>query len=102
MKTRIYFEPEDFRSMGQMIIRQSSPIGSNDIGFMASVSYKIGWKSKSSGPNGAVKISLSDGMCIEYETIEKLCEILNNDVQGFRPMSQDEIDKVMSYNGNRF
>ena len=85
-----------------MIIRESSKPNSKDISFMSSVSYKIGWRSAKGGANIALKISLTDGMCVEFETIEKLCERLNSDSFGFRPMTPKEIEQVMSDQGNRF
>ena len=102
MKLKFKFEPSDFHNMGQMIICESCPRGCCDIGFMSTVSYKIGWKVPQQGPNIAMRISLCDGLCIEYPTVEKLCESLNADKQGFRPMSIDEIIAVMTFNGNRF
>lgn len=102
MKSKFYFEPSDFVSGGQMIIRQACSTNCKDIAFMCSVSYKIGWKSNLSKGNSVIKISLSDGMCIEYENEQVLCDKLNSDEQGYRPMTQQEINSVMNYCGNRF
>ena len=102
MKSKFVFESSDFEGSGQMVVRQSSPLGTTNISFMASVSYKIGWKSQPHSPNTALKISLTDGMCREFESLEKLCENLNNDECGYRPMTVEEIRAVMGYVGNRF
>jgi len=99
MKTNVYFEPSDFINGGQMIIRQSSTPGSKDVGFAASVAYKIGWTSRG---NTIMMISLSDGMCIDIPSIEKLCESLNTDAEGYRPMTLEEIHAIATFNGNRF
>jgi hypothetical protein len=101
MKTKCIFEPSDFEGSGQMVVRNSSPPGSADIAFLASVAYKIGWITQS-GPNKIARVSLTDGMIITYESEIALCAMLNDDPCGFRPMTQKEIHAVTSYVGNRF
>lgn len=104
MKSKFIFEPSDFKGRGQMVVRQSCPVGSKDFGFMASVSYKIGYnvsvRDQKSYP--VMMISLTDGMSLQYETIEELCESLNEDDCGYRPMTKDEISSAMEHVGNRF
>lgn len=46
-------------------------------------------------------LSLSDGLAVQY-TIEDLCDRLNTDEFGYRPMSIEEICGMMAANGNRF
>lgn len=102
MKSKFTFSPADFKAGGQMIIRQSSPVGNASGASMTCVAYKVGWRTPLEGPNKALLISLQDGMCIEYEDMEALCGVLNKDESGFRPMSGREIKAVMEYVGNRF
>lgn len=68
---------------------------------MASVSYKVGWISRV-GPNKIILIALTDGMVREYESTKELCDELNGDTHGYRPMSKEEITKVATYVGSRF
>lgn len=102
MKTRTIFKPSDFESCGQLIVRESSTPHSDDIGFMSSVSYKIGWIMHGDKPNSTCMISLTDGMIIDVGTVEKLCENLNNDQFGYRPLTVSEMKQITEYLGNRF
>ena len=101
MITKCIFEPSDFEGSGQMIARNSSPPGSADISFLASVAYKIGWITQS-GPNKIARVALTDGMIITYASEIALCAMLNDDPCGFRPMTNEEITAVAAYVGNRF
>ena len=101
MKTKYIFEPSDFKGSGQMIARDSSPPGSSDIAFLASVAFKIGWIVHS-GPNKIARVALTDGMVHTYENDKALCDMLNDDTFGFRPMTNEEITTVALYVGNRF
>ena len=101
MKLKFYFSPSDFEARGQMIISESVLTGSNNFGSMSNLVYKVGYIQSIHSKLTAL-ISLSDGMIIEYESIDKLCDFLNNDTKGFRPMTIEEIHNVMDYTGNRF
>jgi hypothetical protein len=90
MKIRHVFEPSDFEGAGQMVIRESYPIGDSNLGFGCSVAYKIGYI-PGEARNKRCKISLADGYIKVYDTIEELCDALNNDTEGFRPMTREEI-----------
>lgn len=102
MKTKTIFEPSDFDGGGQMIIRNSSSIGSKDIGFAASVAYKIGWLAFKSGDSRYCMISLADGMTSKPRSLKDLCEYLNNDQCGFRPLTKEEAAAIILEVGNRF
>ena len=95
------FEPEDFKGSGQMVIRNSCPVGSTDLSFAASVAYKVGWTT-GKGPQKVTLISLADGMVCEFKNADDLCDHLNTDSHGFRPMTDDEIKNILGYQGNRF
>jgi hypothetical protein len=101
MKVKHQFEPSDFEGGGQMIIRNSSPPKSKDLSFAASVAYKICWLSGRDERNYCL-ISLADGMIISGLTANRLCERLNEDEYGYRPMTKEEIAAIVSEVGNRF
>lgn len=99
--TRYEFEPQDFEGSGQMVIRNSAEPGCTDYTFMATVSYKIGYQ-HSVGPNTVFMVSLADGQCRDYPSKAALCESLNKDQVGYRPMTDQEITQVTLDQGNRF
>ncbi len=101
MKQRYIFELDDFKGCGQLVIRESSPLGSTDISFALSVSYKVGYIGAGS-TRKYMLIALSDGLCMSFDTMEALIDHLNNDVHGYRPLNTVELDHIMQYNGNRF
>lgn len=101
MKQRNTFEPSDFRGCGQIIVRNSFPIGSTEYDHATTVSYKIGFLAGNKDKK-ILKISLADGMTIQYRTINDLCNALNNDEYGYRPMNEKEIQIIMKVIGNRF
>lgn len=101
MKSQYIFEPSDFEGAGQIVIRQSASPKCTDIGFMASVTYKIGWMTGDKR-NHYCMVSMQDGMVIDYQNKEKLCDHLNNDSEGYRPISEKELLAVIQYCGNRF
>jgi hypothetical protein len=100
MKTTIKFEPTDFNTSGQLIIRNSYR-GCGDYGFASSVAYKVGY-TYIDNTQKPVLISLSDGLTTIFENYDELCENLNSDVEGYRPMNKNEILGVFEYTGNRF
>jgi len=92
VKTRHIFEIGDFDNGGKMIVRNSSPSGSSDVGFMASVSYKIGYILS---PEGSVaRIALTDGQVIPFIDEKELVDALNSDSWGYRPMTDEECEDV--------
>jgi len=99
--TRYEFEPQDFDGSGQMIIRDSAEPGCANHTFMATVSYKIGYQHHV-GPNTVFMVSMADGMCRAFPSTESMCESLNEDPVGYRPMTSQEIAQVMGDQGNRF
>ncbi len=108
MKIRHVFEPSDFDGSGQMIIRDSSSNPIANPGFAASVAYKIGWSSgkreaaDDRQQNQMFRVSLTDGMLIQFDTVEDLCSNLNEDREGYRPMTDEEIVAVVTEVSNRF
>ena len=98
---RITFEPSDFESSGQMIIRNNYRENGTDIGFAVTVAYKICYHPKSGG-NEIFQIALSDGMVFKFDSLEAFCEELNSDDCGYRPMTKVEMHMINEYQGNRF
>jgi hypothetical protein len=45
--------------------------------------------------------SLADG-CVIIHTIDELIDHLNNDDEGYRPATKDELRQIVEYQGNRF
>lgn len=104
MKTRCIFTPDDFKGSGQMIIRDSYAKGGDNLSFAVSVSYKIGYvpalKERHVMP--VALISMSDGMVDVFTSVDKLCDHLNKDQQGYRPMTEREIARILGAQGSRF
>ena len=105
MKKRIVFDPGDFKGSGQMVIRNSFPVGCDDFVFGTTVAYKIGYGvfklNKKLSPV-VLMISLADGGTCAYDTKEELCKRLNDDAYGYRPMTKEEISAILGRQGNRF
>lgn len=101
MKTRTTFEPKDFDARGQYVVRQNAHV--TNISYLTSVAYKVGY-GYSQGVNKKVDylISLADGLSIQFDSIEKLCDHLNQDKIGFRPLTRDELIAIADWQGNRF
>ena len=98
MKARVMFEPGDFKGCGQMIVRNHTPSGLIDLGFVTTVAYKIGFIA---GSDKLCKISLADGMVLIYTDEAALIDHLNSDPRGYRPMTNIECVAVAAEVGNR-
>ena len=86
--------------MGQTIIRKSER---PSITLVYKIGYKIGYKyGDADKPAQALLIAMSDGLCEVFENIETLCERLNNDDLGYRPITTEELVHLMKEQGNRF
>lgn len=92
---RVVFSPDDFKGSGQTIVRCS--YDGEDHQFGASVAFKIGYFGQI-----VLKISLTDGMALEYASKEELCSALNNDSIGYRPVEESELLVLVATIGNRF
>lgn len=102
MKHRVIFEPRDFYGCGQIIVRESFPRDCTDYSQAITLAYKIGFMSDEEKNSRIVMISLADGLVLKCGSVEQLCERLNNDSEGYRPMSDVEISGMMLSIGNRF
>lgn len=101
MKTRTTFEPSDFKGAGQMVVRDTFPVGCKDYDHGICVAYKVCWLTGEPA-NDYFLAALSDGMLIKFDTITALCNHLNSDEEGFRPLQRDEMAEIIKRHGNRF
>ena len=99
MKERIEFAPVDLQGSGQMVIRRSYT--GKDKAFGVTVAYKVGYLPEFT-PSKVLLISLADGMATLFPSKEALCNYLNTDGHGFRPMTATEIRDILGKQGNRF
>lgn len=95
---------------GLLIIRESSskhptkPSGVAvpvDLGFARTVTYKIGWTHSKEEPYGLISV-LTDGMYIPIGTKEQMCEHFNNDEYGYRPLTKEEMFKMLESSDQGF
>ncbi len=100
MKIRTIFEPKDFEGCGQVIVRDN--FGQDDFGQALTMAYKIGYVTSEDRNSRIAMISLADGAIIKCGSIEKLCERLNEDEFGYRPVTTEELCNMVMFQGNRF
>ena len=81
---------------GQIVTRLTSPPNSDNLSFMASVSYKICWHGHGDKQKWA-KVAVTDGMIFMYESKKRLIDALNTDDHGYRPILIDDYIRMMSY-----
>lgn len=103
MILRYIFEPKDFAGNGQFVIRQSADSPNAQPGFKSSVFYKVGY-ANSSTLNIMVTtlVSMTDGRTQFFDGKQELCKYLNDDIEGFRPASPDELAELILEIGHRF
>lgn len=101
MKSKILFHPEDLKGSGQLVIRNSFPQNSNDYRYASTVCYKVGYLPERK-KNVVLLIAMSDGLATQYKSKSDLCDFLNNDDPGFRPMTDKEIRNIFGDQGSRF
>ena len=80
---------------GRWITRQSCPEDSENLSFMASVTYKLGFFLN--GSNRYCKISVCDGMILSYNSKKELLESINNDAEGYRPTTLSEYTRMSKH-----
>ena len=93
MKNKIIWSANDIEKQhGILIIRESSPLGSTDIKFARTVTYKIGFSNQVSEKTRYGKISIfTDGwFCPIANTAQEFADYLNNDEYGYRPLTKNE------------
>lgn len=91
---RIIFEEKDIQA-GLFIIRNSSPIGSKDFRFAATVVFKIGYCIYSKDkPYGRIS-ALTDGLFIPMGSKKDIADYLNNDEYGYRILCKEELIDII-------
>jgi len=103
--------PKDVTA-GLFIIRESSPKhptkkGNSsvpvpvNIGFARTVTYKIGFGQDKKKPYGLISV-MTDGWYHDVGTAEELCDKLNNDEYGYRPLTKEEMFKMLESSDQGF
>lgn len=92
MKTRnvllTEWDADDIKA-GMYVIKNSSPIGTTDLGFARTVTYKIGWNCKGDKSFGMIAC-LTDGMFFSIGDKYAMVDHLNDDEFGYRPLTKPE------------
>jgi len=87
---------------GMFIIRNSSLKKSNDLSFARTVTFKIGFSHESEKKYGICNF-LTDGFYVGIAKDKKdLCEWLNNDEIGYRPLTKDEVIEMIKSTNQGF
>jgi hypothetical protein len=99
MKIKCEFEPEDFRGGGQYIIANDSSKIEDD-GYLSTIAYKAGYD-HSQKHNRVCLIACCDGMIAKwFDSDKELCDYLNKNAH--RAATEEELIRVVKYQGNRF
>ena len=100
MNVKHIFERRDFLGSGQLLVRNSHKSGSDNADFLTTVAYQIGYVVGDVERRNTMT-SLSDGCVIRF-SMDELLDHLNNDEEGYRPATKDELRQIVEYQGNRF
>lgn len=88
---------------GRYIIHNSYTIKNKNIAFASTVAFKIGWTLASMGSKEEIMlISLSDGLCQPFRSKLHLCNFLNNDIYGFRPLDGKTMGRIIKHQKKLF
>lgn len=87
---------------GMFIIKNSSPKKTKDLPFAKTVAFKIGFSHYGDLKYGLCNF-LTDGFYVGVAKDKKeLCEHLNNDDVGYRPMTKEEVIQIINYSNQGF
>ena len=87
------WEEKDIEA-GRFLIKQSAPENFKDVGFAASVSFKIGFTTQ--GEQSYCLISIfTDGWVYMAGSKDKLAKYLNKCEDGYRPMTRSEAHLII-------
>ena len=105
MKTRIIVKTtftENDQLTGAWIIRNSSPLGSTDLGFACTVIYKIGFMTNPDGKGNIYTLisAFTDGMIFPIGDKKTLIDKINAD--DYRPLTKEEYIKIISSTNQGF
>lgn len=88
------FEEKDIQA-GLYVIRQSSPKGSKDLMFASTVCYKVAYTNNNTEkPYGLCNFT-TDGWYYPIGDKKAICDHLNNDRDGFRPLQKEELIEIL-------
>ncbi len=88
------WEVDDIK-VGMHIIRQSSPVGSKDMGFASTVTYQICWYGEAEKRRYYLS-SVTDGMMFgKYKNKEEIVNKFNEDSEGYRILSKQVHIKII-------
>ena len=105
MKTRNIWEVSDIKA-GVFICRESWPEDSNDIRGLCSVTYKLGWLCNKGGSSASMcKVAITDGLILDFhessldsrDAKQVLVNHLNNDIEGYRLLTKEQVMRRMEY-----
>ncbi len=92
---KFIWEPDDIKA-GRYYYRNDKGHGA-DIGYLASVTHKIGWTftNELDDPAKNVAISITDGMVTPPKTREEFAVMLNEG--GYVPLHTDRLIEIIAY-----
>jgi len=103
---RIIFTPEMLRlyNFGLFIIKlTTSEDIRNNVDFAATVSFKLGYQLSKKIKKYGMTNFLTDGwFCDLADTVEELCDILNNDKFGYRLLTKEEVNYMINHRTQGF
>jgi hypothetical protein len=95
--TMKYFWEERDIEAGLFIIRESSPVGSENLRFAATVSFKIGFINNPEVDKYCTISFLTDGWVYPIgATKQEVADYLNSDRYGYRVMTKEEVFNILN------
>lgn len=99
MKIKYIFDPDDFQGRGQRVIRASVSASASPFS-KANRTYMVSYNPAC--PEKVFLTAMTDGLMLGFSGVSALCEYLNNDAEGWRPATQEELQEGVRAIGNRF
>ena len=102
--TRKKFTEEELKlnNFGLFIIRATCTDIVSDVNYAATVSFKIGYQMSGERKYGLINF-LTDGWFNPMaNTLAELCDLLNNDIDGYRLMTKEEVCFLITYRKQGF
>jgi len=89
-------------SVGMFIIKNSAKKTLKDLSFATTVTFKIGFSNTDKFKYGMCNILTDGWYCGLANTLDELCEYLNKDEDGFRPLTKDEFTLMLNSTNQGF
>lgn len=102
--TRRKFTKEELNAnnFGLFIIRATCTDIVENVNYAATVSFKIGFSNKSERKYGLINF-LTDGWFNPMaDDLDELCDLLNNDIDGYRLLTKEEVCFMITYRKQGF